>query len=163
MELLIFRHGIAEDSGPDGDDASRRLTDDGAQKTRQAAHGLTRFATRPHVLLTSPLVRARQTAAIVGDVFGLTAIVMKSLAYGPADAVIADLRHRREPCVMIVGHEPTLSRVAGMLCTGDEGIDFLQLKKAGCISLDAPISDQRAPGGAKLLWLATPKMLRTIG
>ena len=63
MELYFLRHGIAADEGPaDSGDAGRPLTEQGIKKMKEAARGLRRLGVRPEVLLSSPLVRARQTA-----------------------------------------------------------------------------------------------------
>jgi len=68
MKLYIFRHGIAEDVGPDGTDDSRRLTREGVDKTRKAAAGIARLGAKPDVILTSPKVRAAQTADLAAEV-----------------------------------------------------------------------------------------------
>ena len=160
MQLLVFRHGIAEDRRPDSDDASRRLTDEGVSKTKEAARGLARIAPRPATLLSSPLVRAWQTAQIAGQVFEVEPRVLDSLAHGPPLAVARDVRARREDVVMIVGHEPTLSRLIALLCTGAGPMDCIQLKKAGCACVELDTDHPERP--ATLLWLATPKMLRDL-
>lgn len=154
MLVMFFRHGIAEAHGPDGSDATRRLTCSGAKKTREAAAGLARFAHVPEVILTSPLTRAVQTADIVGATFDLRPQIDDVLAYGPAEAVLQMLSQRSENTVMLIGHEPTLSQCVERICTrGAEG--FVQMKKAGC----ACVSYEPGREG-RLLWLATPKMLR---
>jgi phosphohistidine phosphatase len=163
MHLILFRHGIAEETGPDGSDDSRRLTPEGVQRTRQAAAGLTRVAKPPSVILTSPLVRARQTAQIVGEAFDLLPRELDELAHGPADAVIDRLRQRDEGVVLIVGHEPTLSRIIEQLCTGADHQSFVQMKKAGCACVQTQFDTPGTEGASKLLWLATAKMLRQIG
>lgn len=154
MQVMFFRHGIAEPHGPDGSDAARRLTADGVRKTREAAAGLARFADVPEAILTSPLTRAMQTAEIVGHALDLRPQIADVLAYGPAEAVIEMLEGLALNTVMLVGHEPTFSECVERICTrGAEG--FVQMKKAGCacVSYD--------PGReGRLLWLATPKMLR---
>ncbi len=160
MQLLVFRHGIAQDISEAGSDENRALTEDGIQKTRKAALGLAKLIDRPDVILTSPLVRARQTADILGEVLHSEPRVLKALAYGPAGAVIGQLRRRREETVIVVGHEPTLSQVVEMLLTGNEPSHFVQMKKAGCACVDTPLPDHGVIGGGRLLWLATPRMLR---
>ena len=162
MLLFIFRHGIAEDHGPDGTDDSRRLTDEGKRKTREAVVGLSCIAGKPEVLLSSPLVRARQTAEIAAQVFDMDTQVCDALGIGPAGDVVRELRKMEEDVVMIVGHEPQLSILAEMLCTGDEAIGYIQLKKAGCIAIETPINEGAARGGGRLLWIATPAMLRGL-
>ena len=171
MELMLFRHGIAEASGPDGTDASRRLTAEGNQKTAEAARGLARVAVKPQAILTSPLMRAAQTAAILAPGFDCEPETLDALGYGDAHEIIAQLARRREQCLLLVGHEPTLSQTAELLCTG-RASRFLVLKKAGCICLEARFG--RTPGrpggpggadsaGALMQWVAAPRMLRALG
>ena len=69
MRLLIFRHGIAEEEAADGRDESRRLTKEGIAQMKVVARGLVKVVRRPDVILTSPLVRAVQTAEPLGKVF----------------------------------------------------------------------------------------------
>ncbi len=158
MQLLIFRHGLAEDQSADGSDAARALTSDGVRKTRRAARGLIRIIDRPDVILTSPLLRARQTAEILGLALKRQAEPMPELAEPSPGAIWAKLRERRERCVLLVGHEPTLSRLVQLLCAGRSGHDFIELKKAGCACLGIADPAARTPR-AVLQWLATPKMM----
>jgi len=159
MKLLVFRHGIAEDHGPDGTDASRRLTDEGVARARSAALGLAVIAEAPEVILTSPKVRAVQTAEAAREVFDAKMVVEETLGEGTARAIVALLSRRLESRVMIAGHEPALSGVVERLCTGTEG-GFVPLKKAGCACVDVDFG--HAPPAASLLWLATPRMLRAL-
>ncbi len=162
MQLLLFRHGIAEDISPQGDDGSRRLTREGIEKTRAAACGLSRIIDQPDAIYTSPLIRARQTADILASAFDVAPQRMISLAAGPAESVMRDLRQIREPFIILVGHEPTLSQLGAMLCTGGDPAPFIQLKKAGAMLIDVTIHEDAAIGAGKLLWLATPAMLRGL-
>lgn len=158
---MLFRHGIAEVRGPDGTDATRRLTDEGVEKTRLAAAGLRRVAERPDVILTSPLVRAAQTAAILGEVFDRDPVVMDELAAGPAARVIGALSDCRESVVMLVGHEPTLGRIVEAICTLDAPPPFVDMKKAGCACVVVE-RNGAAFGRGILQWLATPSILRAL-
>ena len=165
MELMLFRHGIAESYGPDGTDASRRLTGEGVAKTAQIGRGLAKIAAHPEAILTSPLVRATQTAEILAPFFDLRPETLDTLGYGNADEIIAHVAGRSEKCLLLVGHEPSLSQTAELLCTGGVG-RFLVLKKAGCICLEARFD--QGPGGAQsvgalLKWVAAPRMLRELG
>lgn len=162
MQLFVFRHGIAEDVAADGTDEYRALTEEGIEKTRKAAEGLAKISSRPDAILTSPLLRAKQTAAILGQVLQCEPRVMKALAFGPPSAIVRNLRRRRDDSVLLVGHEPTLSRLIELLLTGQEPTDFVQMKKAGCACIETPLPDKGVTGGGKLLWLATPKMLRAM-
>jgi len=156
MQLLVFRHGIAEDAGPDGTDDSRRLTEEGIKKTKKIVKRLAEFAPEPEVILTSPRVRAKQTADIAADRFGLNPVIDSTLADYSHESIIETLDQREEQVVMIVGHEPVLSALIEQLCTGGEGTHFVQLKKAGCALLDY---FPGSVGYAALNWLVTPKLL----
>jgi len=159
MEILLFRHGIAEDSSPHGDGA-RRLTKEGIEKTNEAARGLARIIDRPEVLFTSPLTRAVQTADILADALDVKPQTMPALASGSADAVLREVRKVEESFIILVGHEPMLGELGAMLCAGD-GARFLEVKKAGALLIDTG-GRAPAPGVATLVWMATPAMLRAL-
>jgi phosphohistidine phosphatase len=162
VHLLVFRHGIAEDHAADGTDAARALTDQGVERTRAAARGLARIADAPDVILSSPKLRALQTAREAAAVFGREVDVMDDLADGPPDAALSALAARNEGSAMIVGHEPMLSELVEQVCTGGRRAGFVDMRKAGCACLDVSFDSSGAVSGT-LLWLATPKMLRAIG
>lgn len=161
MQLLIFRHGIAESQGPDGTDESRRLTDEGESRTRQAARGLALIAEAPQVILTSPLPRAHRTAAIAAEELGGRVTILDALAEHRPGAILDALRERDEDRIMIVGHEPTLSTLIQILCGAEAGMRHVQLKKAGCALLEVDLTGKTPVG--TLRWLAVPRMLRLIG
>ena len=164
MILYILRHGIAEDTGPGGDDRARRLTPRGRLKMRAAATGMQRLGLRFDVLLTSPLVRAKETAAIVAEGYGGNPDPreLAALASGmaPADTVRALRPYARHAHVLIVGHEPGLSGVAALLLTGSSEGFALDLKKGGLLALQ--LDGSPAPGGATLRWVLTPRQLRRL-
>ena len=161
MTLYILRHGIAEEAAPGGDDRARRLTARGRAKLRAAAEGMKAFGIRFDVLLTSPLVRARETAAIVSEVYGKSPVPreLAALASGvsPGETVRALKPYARSHAVMIVGHEPGLSGVAALLLTGSPDGVRLALKKGGLIALDV------GGGNATLRSLLSPRQLRRLG
>jgi len=161
MELLLFRHGIAEVDGPDGTDESRRLTEEGVDKTAQAARGLAKVIDPPEAVLTSPLVRAAETARIVAGVFDVEPETLDALGHGSPVDICEQIATRSEQSLMLVGHEPSLSCTAELLCTGSSG-RFLQLKKAGCICLDVDFGLDLDEVAAVLKWVTTPKMLRAL-
>src|SRR2546427_12020868 len=70
MMLYVLRHGVAEEVGPEGTDGSRRLTPGGRRKLRAAAAGVRGLGVAFDAILTSPLVRAGETAAIVAEALG---------------------------------------------------------------------------------------------
>lgn len=154
MRLILFRHGIAEDAALEQPDADRSLTPEGVRKTRRAAAGLAHIIDRPDALLTSPKLRAAQTARIVGEAWSMEPCVLDALAEGPADTLRDALVSRQETCLCLVGHEPTLSDLA-MLLTGG---GWLKLKKAGVIVLDVPVFSRTAT----LHMLLPPTVLRGL-
>lgn len=162
MLLILFRHGIAEDDGPDGTDASRRLTPEGREKTLAASLGLSTFAEIRDIILTSPLTRAEQTAEIAAEVFGRPVETWNLLAGGAPQKIIKHVCRRPETVVMMVGHEPTFSMIVELLCAPDRTGGFVQLKKAGCACVDVTTAADHALVDAQLQWLATPKMLRRL-
>jgi phosphohistidine phosphatase len=159
MELYFLRHGIAADVGPEGSgDAGRPLTAEGIEKMKEAARGLRRLGVRPDVLLSSPLVRARQTAEIVRRAFGLESRLVEALAPGCDIARLRDLlgEYRSAEGVMVVGHEPDFSTLVGLLTGGSR----VQLKKGGLARVDLETVDE---GAGTLVWLLPPMALRKAG
>jgi phosphohistidine phosphatase len=161
MQLLLFRHGIAEDHGPDGTDASRRLTKEGIERTAEAARGLAKIADAPGAVLTSPKVRARQTADLVADAFGERAEVLDALADEDFEAILRALAKREEETIVIVGHEPTFSRLVEFVCTGQVR-GSVEMKKAGCACVELELQRSGKVTFGRLHWLATPRMLRAV-
>jgi phosphohistidine phosphatase len=163
MELLLIRHGIAEDRDPSRwpDDRGRPLTEEGAVKLRKEAEVLGVLVPRLDVLLTSELTRAVQTAQILHEELDW-----------PNPDTRAELEAGTDPKQMIrvleplegteaaalVGHEPDLSELASYLLSGDPDSVAIELKKAGVISLG--IEGRAVPGEAVLYWSIPPKVLR---
>jgi phosphohistidine phosphatase len=162
FELYFIRHAIAVDRGDEWpDDDKRPLTDEGIARMRKAARGLARLDTSIDVVLTSPLVRARQTAEIVVAALDPrpSIVTIESLAPGAAfAALMADLeKHGRKSRLALVGHEPGLGEVAGRLIGSRHAIEF---KKGAICRIDV---DELPPAGpGHLRWFLTPRMLRGI-
>ena len=113
MELLLLRHGQAENNGPDGSDFSRALVEKGIEQGRCAARILAAANSLPDLVLTSPLVRARQTADAFTEEAGMPgAIIQTWLACGmaPEQAMEELTAYPDFKRIMIVGHEPDFSR-----------------------------------------------------
>jgi phosphohistidine phosphatase len=164
MELLIVRHAIAfeRDRQRWRDDGARPLSPAGIKQSRKAAAGLKEFGKAPDRLLTSPLVRARQTAQILTDVAGWPqAEEAPELSPGGAAlAVLTLLDQKRGKVVAVVGHEPELGALLTVCLLGEDGAVAIDMKKnaVACVSFDG---SPRA-GRAVLKWLATPRMLRGL-
>jgi phosphohistidine phosphatase len=161
VDLYIVRHARAGHADPTvwPDDAERPLTADGRRRFREAAEGLRRLVPSVDVVLSSSFARAWQTAELLQEVAGWpepTRCAELEIGRTPASAaaVVAD---RREESVAVVGHEPHLSRLASLLCTGSEDELRLELKK-GAVAFLA-FDGTAAPGTASLRWTVPPRIL----
>ncbi|MEQ1757603.1 MAG: phosphohistidine phosphatase SixA [Vicinamibacterales bacterium] len=160
FELYLVRHGLAGEPGEDWpDDTLRPLTADGVRRFKDEVRGLERLDVELDVIFTSPLKRARETADLLSR--GLAAEpavkVMQALAPGASPgAVFAALRAVSRHRIALVGHEPDLGKLAAFLIGAPRPLVF---KKGGMCRIDVPSRAMRPRG--TLVWLATPKMLRT--
>jgi len=162
MELFILRHGIAVARGTKGYkmDSERPLTKEGVEKTGRIAEAMLEMDIQFDLILSSPLVRARETAKIDAGELRADVSLTDLLAPGadPAE-LVSELNRKKPKSVLLVGHEPDLSRLISALISGhpDAGIE---LKKGGLCKLTA---DQLTLGrSATLNWLLTPKQLRAF-
>src|SRR5882724_12056196 len=133
MDLLIVRHAIAfeRDRHRWRDDGARPLSPAGLRRARKAAAGLKEFSKAPDRLLTSPLVRARQTAQILTDVAGWPqAEEAPELSPGAAvPTVLALLGRDRSKLVAVVGHQPGLGHLLTVCLLGEGGTLPIEMKK----------------------------------
>jgi phosphohistidine phosphatase len=164
-ELLVVRHAIAfpKDAGRWPDDAKRPLTARGRRRFRDATAGLRRLTAAPDVVLTSPYVRARETADILARrAEWPEARDCPELEPGvhPKE-ILKRLRATPGARIAVVGHEPHLGHLLALSLAGDENELSVELKKGGVGLISFP--DDVRPGAACLLWLATPRLLRAAG
>lgn len=165
-ELLVVRHAIAldrlESMAQGMDDASRPLTAAGQKKMAQATLGLKQLCPAIDTILTSPLLRAQQTAAILGDYFPASRVTVCQQLSPEYDtnALIHSLRTVQGKRLALIGHEPGLSTLLTTLLCGREG-SAIELKKGGIALLQ--FNHYVAPGEGVLQWLLTPKQLRLLG
>jgi phosphohistidine phosphatase len=163
LTVYLVRHAIAAERGDDWpDDAKRPLTPDGMTRFKEAARGLVEMEVVVDAVLTSPLVRARQTAEILAAVLpGDPPIVeMAALAPGAAVKTVVDElgKQGRRRRLALVGHEPGIGELAGRLVGAANPIPFK--KGAACrIDFNGPPSE----GPGMLRWFAPPKILRRLG
>jgi len=162
MILYLVRHGIAVDrKDPKAPpEAERPLTAKGVQKTRLAALGLEAMGAKPDVVITSPFVRAAQTAEIFAEALGYSLGKIRVTdalkpAANPAEFV-KEINALRAKEVLCAGHAPHLDLTIAQLA-GSRGV-FTELKKAGvaCFEHSAP------HGRWTLVWILTPKVLREL-
>jgi phosphohistidine phosphatase len=164
-QLLILRHAIAMDRDEADalslSDFERPLTDKGRERMAQVASGIKRTIHEPALILSSPLLRARQTAEILAAQYDTVDMdIIEELSPGHSlHQLIAVLQKQQVAApLVIVGHEPSLSTFAGLLLCG-RPFSPLQLKKAGAALFEF---NQRIDSGCgTLLWLMPPRLLRT--
>jgi phosphohistidine phosphatase len=161
-ELYLIRHGLAEERGDAWpDDNKRPLTEDGMSRMRKQARGLARLGLTLDIVLTSPLVRARQTAEIVASALDPrpTLTTIESLAPdGTYQALMADLeKHTRKARIALVGHEPDLGELAARLIGTRHAIEF---KKGAACRIDVTALPPGGPGA--LRWFLPPRVMREI-
>ena len=166
MELYLLRHGLAVEPGTHGfeDDAARPLTSKGRRQLRKMSGGVKQLERKFDLILSSPFLRARQTAEIVAGELGLKQRVKLSNALAPGGTPAALLRQlaREKPAptrVLLVGHEPDLSRLVSLLVTGRLSLQ-MDFKKAGLCKLEA--EKLRSGKCAVLAWLLTPKLIKKL-
>ena len=166
MNLYIVRHAIAVDEGTSDyeSDSQRPLTDKGRKKMRQIAKALHNLGVEFDLILSSPYVRARETAEILADVFKMKKKILFSdnlIPMGSPELLITEVNEKYSVDSMaVVGHEPHLSTLVGLLAAESGKID-VTLKKGGVCYLSA--DDLHHEHRATLEWLLTPGMLMEIG
>ncbi|MBA5866041.1 MAG: hypothetical protein GDA67_05000 [Nitrospira sp. CR1.3] len=165
MDCVLFRHGIAiereEWEGPDGD---RPLTDRGAKRVEQVAAGFKWLELQPTHVVTSPLVRALDSAKILHHALRVRSalqIIDELLPDAPPERLLTLLSELPpESCALCVGHEPHLGLAASVMLAGKPSTAF-PFKKAGACLIE--ISMPLKPGKGSLRWWMGPSQLRALG
>ncbi|MCP9469118.1 MAG: histidine phosphatase family protein [Nitrospira sp.] len=165
MDSLLIRHGIAvsPEEWEAGED-KRPLTPKGKKRVLRAAAGLAALDCKPSHLLSSPFVRAHDTAKLIRSVLcpSVKVETREELAPGSTpERIIALLSSLQSASTVIcVGHEPLLGETAALLLCG-KAIKNFPLKKAGAALIHLP--DGVKPGQGVLRWWLEPMHLRTLG
>lgn len=164
MELLIVRHAIAleRDTSRWPDDEERPLSARGMARARKAALGLKALSAAPDRVLTSPLLRTQQTAAILAQVAGWPrATACRQLMPGIAPReLLAVLGRSRDQRLAVVGHEPALSALlAACLPAGLTGAAFA-FRKMGVALLE--FQGTPRAGRGQIVWFVPPRLLRAV-
>jgi phosphohistidine phosphatase len=162
LELYLIRHGLAAERGDDWpDDTKRPLTKDGISRLHREAEALENLGIVFAQIVTSPLVRTRQTADVFAE-FVKPKIPIAHLdalrPEGTAAAVIEELpRYTKKGSVALVGHEPNLGELAGKLIGSKTPLPF---KKGGMCRIDFEVLPPKGLG--QLRWFMSPRMLRRL-
>ena len=164
MNIFILRHGIAveRDEWNSKNDAERPLTAEGKKQLRKTCRALGKMELDFNLIISSPFMRAKQTAEIVADKLKLKKMLKFSDELQPSGSVknlfrqLDDLKPAPEN-ILLVGHEPYLSELISLLISGVEtvAIDF---KKGGLCKLE--VEKLRTGKCAALAWLLTPKQMK---
>jgi phosphohistidine phosphatase len=157
LRLYFLRHGQAAGRTEwQGEDAARPLTADGKQRVQREGVALRALGLDLDRILTSPLLRAQQTAEIVASALGLSAKLTTdprlAPGFGPARLKALLAAHRGAAALLLVGHEPDFSETVSHLIGGAR----LEVKKGGLALVE--LADPAALEG-QLVWLIPPKVL----
>jgi phosphohistidine phosphatase len=161
--LYVIRHAIATERGPEYPNESKRpLTQHGTSRFRKVARGLVELDADVSLILSSPLVRARQTADILSQELRGHPPVVETTSLAPG-AAYADLlrelgQHTKMTGIALVGHEPGIGEIAARLVGASGAFEF---RKGGVGRIDVERLPPSGPG--RLIWLAPPKMLARLG
>jgi phosphohistidine phosphatase len=163
LELYLIRHGIAAERGEEyPDDSKRPLTSDGIARLKKEAKALDSLGVTFDQILSSPLVRAKQTADALSEHMKSHPPVATADALSPAGtpaAVMQELgKHMRKGRVALVGHEPNMGELAAYLIGAKSPLPF---KKGAVCRIDFEVFPPKGTG--QLCWFITPKMLRGLG
>lgn len=163
LDVLIFRHGIAHDRlAPDcPPDPDRALTSKGWSRTRAAAAGIATLGLEPQLVLTSPYLRARQTAECALEAFGLgenrLRVTEALLPEADPDEVCDVIDDLGVDSVVCCGHAPNLDEVVAHLVGTDR--DVTSLKKAALAWVTAVAASH---GAGQLVAVIPPRVLRSL-
>ena len=165
MRLLLVRHAIAEERDPRRwpRDDDRPLTQRGIRRFRLAALGLGSLVPAVDAVLTSPFVRAHQTATILEDQLGWPAPVARSqLASGaPLEGAIKLLGEcEAKATVVVVGHEPTMSQLTSAIAGSTPSRLMLDWRRGGAALID--FGRSAAVNAGTLRWFLPPRVMRSL-
>ena len=162
LELYLIRHGIAAERGEEyPDDSKRPLTSEGITRLKREAKALDALDISFDHILTSPLVRTRQTADVFAESMKVEAVGLERRCADarrrPA-AVMQELaRHMRKARIALVGHEPNIGELAAHLIGAQSPMPF---KKGAICRIDFDVLPPKGKG--QIIWFVTPRMLRKL-
>lgn len=163
MEIYVLRHAIALSCAEAGvhQDSERPLSDEGRDKMKRIAAAFKSLNLEIDIILTSPYIRARDTAQIANDVLKTKLEFCEALASGrDSKGVLDELKKhfRAAQRIMIVGHEPDLSLLIAKITS--LGRLRLEMKKAGLAKIQ--ITEIHPELKGDLEFLLTPKVMLAI-
>ena len=162
MKLYFMRHGLAtpkEDGGPDD---LRPLIPEGIKKSHIAARALQKLNVRFDRIITSPLIRARQTADIVAEVFKMQDRIeeLEELANHPVKELVRALsKHNSAERLLLVGHQDQMGNTIAFLLGGADRM-WVDLKKSGVCLIEVGELPPKSP--ATLAWMISPAHMKLM-
>ena len=165
MRIYLIRHSNAVEVGAEDyeDDSQRPLTEKGCEKMDSIASALKRLGVQPDLIVSSPYVRARQTAELLAQGLkykGKIELNEALIPFGEANTIIGEINEKYTVGeLIIVGHEPSLGLLIGALSAGNPELS-ITLKKGSVCCLAA--DDLRVERKASIEWLLTPKILSAL-
>ncbi len=153
LEIWVLRHAKAQEAGPGTPDERRALTPGARRKMRSAARAIARLEPKFDKILTSPLLRARQTAQPVARALGQRDDLIQTQALSPeADPkeILEEIERLRLGRALIVGHMPHLGKLLGYLLTGRSG-SVIEIKKGSLARVEFDGKSAKPPGTLTLL------------
>jgi phosphohistidine phosphatase len=167
MYLYIIRHAVAEEredfAKKNSDDSLRPLTAKGKKKHQKMILSLEKELEKLEVIVTSPYLRAKQTAQIVADIIDDAKIVecAELVPHAPPQSLLKWLKTQcaQNKKVAVVGHEPHITAFTSYILTGSAKDNFIEMKKSSIALVEIGNFEDLAASKAKLLWLASPKIL----
>ncbi len=166
MEIYLLRHGLAIEHGTPGfeNDSARPLTTKGINQLKKVSAAMAAIDLEFDLILSSPLLRAKETAEIVAKKLKLKKRLKFSDTLAPGKEVKFLIAHLQKikPApkkILLVGHEPFLSELVSLLVTGSLQLQ-MDFKKAGLCKLE---TEKLSAGKcAALAWLLTPKQMKLM-
>jgi len=166
MELYLLRHAIAVDRETGGykNDCERPLTSQGRYKMKRIAQGMQILKLSFDTILSSPYIRAKETAAIVTEVLKIktdSILLTKNLIPDASfEPLIKEINNHLPSSqnILLVGHQPHLSGLVSYLLAGESSIS-IDFKKGGLCCLS---TEKLSKGSCTLNWLLTPSLLQML-
>lgn len=164
MDVIFVRHASAQDKSEVSEDSQRRLTDKGRTEARTTARAIRELGEKISVVLTSPAVRAVETAEMLADEHGADRIEQAQMLAHPADAEavrgrLQQLLAEGVECVAMVGHSPSLDHCVGELVAAQPKIG-VSLSKAGAACVELPSDYPNA--APELRWVMRREILAKL-
>ena len=163
--VFLVRHGPAEGMSAAQTDEERHLSPEGREKIERAASGLLSLGVAPEVILASPLVRARETAEILGRTLAPEVALEATTVLAPGSQIAAIIdalgNYSQASQIILTGHQPTMGELASTLLSGWPGLLALPFKPGGIAAIDLVALPPKRQGS--LSWFMTAEQLGAIG